>query len=88
MEDGALKDSVEAYKAQNLFLNKEILELNLLRKHAAEREDKLITLVMFLIFLFLYLSLACVALLIQKQTYSTRKSKEYSDTQLSFAKPS
>lgn len=88
MEDGALKDSVEAYKAQNLFLNKEILELNLLRKHAAEREDKLITLVMFFIFLFLYLFLACVALLIKKQMYSTRKSKEYSDTQLSFAKPS
>ncbi|XP_050686247.1 TBC1 domain family member 2B-like [Eriocheir sinensis] len=43
MEDDVLKDSVEAYKAQNLFLNKEILELNLLRKHAADREDKLIT---------------------------------------------
>ena len=41
-EEDALKDAVEAYKAQNIFLNKEILELHLLRKQSAEREDRLI----------------------------------------------
>ncbi|KAK3855616.1 hypothetical protein Pcinc_037994 [Petrolisthes cinctipes] len=42
-EDEALKDALEAYRCQNIFLNKEILELNLLRKHASEREERLIT---------------------------------------------
>lgn len=42
-EDETLKDSLEAYRCQNIFLNKEILELNLLRKHASEREERLIT---------------------------------------------
>uniref|UniRef100_A0A0P4WC33 TBC1 domain family member 2B n=2 Tax=Scylla olivacea TaxID=85551 RepID=A0A0P4WC33_SCYOL len=41
-EGDALKDAVEAYKAQNIFLNKEILELHLLRKQSVEREDRLI----------------------------------------------
>ena len=42
-EDDALKDALEAYRFQNSYLNKEILELNLLRKQTAEREQKLIT---------------------------------------------
>lgn len=42
-QEDALKDALEAYRCQNTFLNKEILELNLLRKYASEREQKLIT---------------------------------------------
>lgn len=42
-QEDALKDALEAYRCQNTFLNKEILELNLLRKHCSEREQKLIT---------------------------------------------
>ncbi|CAL4120820.1 unnamed protein product, partial [Meganyctiphanes norvegica] len=41
-ERDALKDALEAYRSQNTFLNKEILELNLLRKQASEREQRLI----------------------------------------------
>ncbi|KAK7021911.1 hypothetical protein SK128_021334 [Halocaridina rubra] len=43
IERDALKDSLEAYRCQNAYLNKEILELNLLRKQASDREQKLIT---------------------------------------------
>nr|XP_053655434.1 TBC1 domain family member 2B-like isoform X1 [Cherax quadricarinatus] len=42
-EEDTLKDTLEAYRCQNSFLNKEILELNLLRKLSSEREQKLIT---------------------------------------------
>nr|XP_045612119.1 TBC1 domain family member 2B-like [Procambarus clarkii] len=41
-EEDALKDSLEAYRNQNSFLNKEILELNLIRNLSSEREQKLI----------------------------------------------
>ena len=41
-EDELLKDALEAYTCQNTFLNKEILELNLLRRQASDREQKLI----------------------------------------------
>ncbi|XP_064087221.1 TBC1 domain family member 2B-like isoform X1 [Macrobrachium nipponense] len=42
-EEDSLKDALEAYRFQNSYLNKEILELNLLRKQTSEREQKLIT---------------------------------------------
>lgn len=57
-QEDALKDALEAYRCQNTFLNKEILELNLLRKHCSEREQKLITYVFvnfLILFPFLYL---------------------------------
>ena len=36
-----LQDMVTAYEMQNKFLNKEVLELNQLRQHAIDREQKL-----------------------------------------------
>ncbi|XP_063842232.1 TBC1 domain family member 2B-like [Scylla paramamosain] len=42
LPNSSFYDAVEAYKAQNIFLNKEILELHLLRKQSVEREDRLI----------------------------------------------
>ncbi|KAM3927481.1 TBC1 domain family member 2B [Leptodactylus fuscus] len=36
-----LKDSLQGYKAQNKFLNKEILELSALRRHSESREQEL-----------------------------------------------
>merc|ERR1712241_674040 len=36
-----LQDTVTAYEMQNRFLNKEVLELNQLRQHAIDREQKL-----------------------------------------------
>ena len=38
---GDLQDTVTAYEMQNRFLNKEVLELNQLRQHAIDREQKL-----------------------------------------------
>lgn len=37
----SLQDTVTAYEMQNRFLNKEVLELNQLRQHANDREQKL-----------------------------------------------
>ena len=36
-----MQDTVAAYEMQNKFLNKEVLELNQLRQHAIDREQKL-----------------------------------------------
>lgn len=42
LEYDDLKDQLEGYKCQNTFLNKEILEHNLILKRRSERERKLI----------------------------------------------